>query len=174
MMGENKSVMGENEGKRSKTIGEALEPLMEPGDVALVVGKDDSCTLLFGKDYRDAYVEGTLTPGKAFPSVMLGMKILGEFLTGQMHLCLPAVAGDVNTLQLTKERIEAFKVAQRSGVLTPDVTFPMVAGAYQQLAVVLEGHMAACMPNEYRKIVEQMKAAPSQRLWQSTGGGKPS
>lgn len=158
--------------KRSDKFKAVLDPVLEPGDFVVAVGKDDSCCLLFGPDYREAYGEGQVTPGAAFPSVMLGMKILGELLTGQMRLCMPKEPGDVQTLTLTDERVQAFKAAMRGGTLTPDVTFPVVAAAYQELVKILDGHMAACLPNEYRKAQEQMKLPPSKRLWESTGDPK--
>lgn len=58
-----------------------------------------------------------------------------------------------------------FQYAYQEGQLSPENTFPIVLAAYGhfQLSLALlddamQGHMATCMPNEFKKMVEERMA----------------
>jgi len=142
---------------RKQQYKEALEPILGPGDVVLVVCNDDSHTLLYGQDYRTAYAQGQWSPRYTVWSVLLGFKILGELIGEHMKVVFPGENLDPMTMELTQEQLEVLQKSLASGSLMPNETFPLVAAGFRQLAQALEGHLASCAPNEYRQMQENMK-----------------
>jgi hypothetical protein len=142
------------EKKRSHLMGEALEPLMLPGDIVLVLGADDSRTTYYGKDYKEAYADGTLTAKHTVSVVVLGVKLLGELMAFHMKYVMPKKYKELGQVEADQEK---FNAALASGTLAPEDTFRMLAESYKQMAVLLDGHIAACAPAEYRRMAEGLK-----------------
>lgn len=149
---------------RAQRIGAALEAIMEPGDVALVLGRDDTRILLYGKDYREAYGKGVMSPQITIWSVVHGYKLLGELLEGHMHICIPQASGQVAMQAVTPELIDKFEQRPPTD-LTPAETFPFVGIAYGQLAMVLDKHLGSCAPQQYAQLQQILENEPSQKLW---------
>lgn len=147
--------------KRSHIVGEALRPVMLPGDVVLILGADDSRTTLYGDDYRKAYAEGTLTAKGTLPAVVMGFKLLGELMAFHMKYCMPE---EYERLEDVEAKVAEFNAAVASGTLSPENSFRMMAEAYRQMAILLDGHIAACMPSEYTRMAEALKTDTSRPL----------
>lgn len=143
------------EKKRSHLIGEAIKPLMLPGDVVLVVGADDSRTLFWGDEYRKAYAEGTLTAKHTYWAPFLSFRLLLENMDFHKKYCLPKNEHDVHIMNIDP-KVEEFEIAKNSGTLQPEHTFRIICGMMQEMLIMFEGHMAACMPNEFRQMVERL------------------
>jgi hypothetical protein len=158
--------------KRSHEISKVLEPLMIPGDIVLIVGADDSRTTLYAKDLREAYAEGQFTAKHNFPALMLGFKVLTELLEFHLRLVLPKEEWKKKLNEIDPQ-IEKFMAAKASGTLYPENTFRVLCGLHTEFMIGLEGHLAACMPTEFRRMVENLKNEPSRRLWKPGDPGDP-
>ena len=157
----------EEQPKRSRLIGEILKPHMLPGDVALIVGADDSRSIIWGEEYRKAYAEGTLTAKHTYWSVFLAFRLLLENMEFHKKYCLPKELHRTHIMNV-EPQVEKFQKAMASGTLMPEDTFRIICGMVQEMLGALEGHMAACMPNEFRQMIgrlQELKAAPQ-------GGGE--
>lgn len=160
--------------KRSHMMAEVLKPIMLPGDVVLVLGADDSRTTLYGEDYRKAYAEGTLSAKGTLPAVVMGFKLLGELMAFHMRYCMPE---EYQRLEDVEAKVAEFNAAVASGTLSPENTFRMLSEVYRQMAILLDGHIAACMPSEYQKMAEALKTDTSRPLAmpaKDREGGDPS
>ena len=153
---------------RKERYKRALEPILGPGDVVLVVCNDDSHSLLYGQDYKNAYAQGQWSPRYTVWSVLLGFKILGELIGEHMKVVFPGKDLDIMTMELTQELLVVLQKSLASGTLQPDETFPLIAAAFRNFAQALEGHLASCAPTEYRQMHENLKNAPKRPL--GTGG----
>lgn len=155
--------------ERKELFKKALEPLIGPADVVLVLCRDDSRTVMYGRDYTEAYKGGMFTAEHTCPSVILGYKLLGELLAGHMEVCLPQSGKNLDQVQAGEAEARKFQQALASGTLMPADTFPVLAQSYRDMGVVLEGHMASCMPEHFRKMAEAIKQKPTKVLYGADG-----
>jgi hypothetical protein len=147
---------------------------MLPGDLVIVLGADDSRTTLYGDDYKKAYAEGTLTAKHTAPTVVMGFKLLGELMAFHMQYCMPE---EYKRLEDIEAKQDEFNAALASGTLSPENTFRMLSEAYKQMAMLLDGHIAACMPNEYQRMADALKGDPTRPMGMPDDkkkGGEPS
>jgi hypothetical protein len=162
--------------KRSHALADILKPAMLPGDVVLILGSDDSRTTLYGDDYKKAYAENMLTAKHTVPAVIMGFKLLGELMAFHMKYCMPE---EYKRIEDVEDKQEEFNAALKSGTLAPENTFRMLSGAYKRMAMLLDGHLAACAPSEYSRMAEAMKGDLSKPMampegGKGGGGGNPS